>query len=209
MAPEVIPLAGTDSGDPRSGYRAAVPPAPVLIRPPTPDDAERIAAVHTRSWQALGGVLDPGYLAGLDLAASAARWRSKLADPNPPTRDLVAEVDGLVVGLASYGRSFDPDAPWTGPSTLGELQHLYVDPAHWSAGIGAALYDAALTALAADGFATGRLWVIRGNDRAIGFYCRRGWRPDTLLRHEGEDPTGWTEQRYLLPDLAERFGPRP
>ncbi len=178
----------------------------MVIRPPVPAEADRIAVVHTRSWQALGGVLDPDYLAGLELAPSVARWRSKLADPDPPTRDLVAVVDGLVVGLASYGRSFDPDAPWTGPSTLGELQQLYVDPKHWSAGIGAALHDAALTALAAGGFTTGRLWVIRGNDRAIGFYRRRGWRPDTLLRHEGEGPTGWTEQRYLLPDLVGRFG---
>jgi GNAT superfamily N-acetyltransferase len=72
--------------------------------------------------------------------------------------------DGRPVGFLSLG----PPARLVG---------LYVDPAHWDRGTGAALHDAGVEVWRAAGVTEGHLEVWDGNERAKAFYLRRGWQP--------------------------------
>lgn len=172
----------------------------IVIRPARLGDCDALAEVHTLGWQrGLLGVVSADYLRSLDVATSAAMWKSRLADPDPATRTLVADIDGDVVGLAGYGRSYDPDLPFTGTVHIGELWLLYVHPDRWRSGIGRLLHDAALVALAAEEFTLARLWVVAGNERAIAFYRRQGWKLEHLTRVMTGGEASWTEHRYRRP----------
>jgi GNAT superfamily N-acetyltransferase len=88
------------------------------------------------------------------------RWRSALADPDMSV--LVAEADERPVGLAGFR------SDW--------LDGLYVIPDYWARGIGRQLHDEVLVRLRARASSQCHLWVLEANDRARGFYERRGWR---------------------------------
>ena len=53
-----------------------------------------------------------------------------------------------------------------------ELYALYVRAAYWGTGVGYALFEIAV------GDRACYLWVLAGNERAIGFYERQGFRLD-------------------------------
>lgn len=174
----------------------------MLIRAPRAGEAEQMAEAHVQGWRAgCAGILPEAYLAELDVSASVARWTGKLANPHPATDDLVAEVGGRVVGLASFGRSYDPELPRTPPPDVplvtGELHLLYVHPDHWGTGAGSRLHDAALAALVDAGFRDARLWVVRGNNRAVAFYGRRGWTRDGPTRTMTDAGASWVEERMI------------
>jgi len=149
----------------------------VEIRPARRADAMAVAGVHVRSWQAAyRGLLPDDYLAGLRPEDRAARYGFE--DPAQPTT-LVALDDSVVVGFATVGPSQDADA-----SDHGELLALYVDPPAWGLGFGRHLMDAARGVLTDQGFASGLLWLLVGNQRAERFYRVDGWRPDGSRRRE-------------------------
>ncbi|WP_427383314.1 N-acetyltransferase family protein [Janibacter sp. G56] len=79
-------------------------------------------------------------------------------------RCLVAEVDGEVVGMASYG-------PLEGHAVLWKI---YVLPAHHSRGIGQLLMDEVVARVTGE-WDELRLSHYAGNDRARSFYERNGF----------------------------------
>ena len=89
------------------------------------------------------------------------------------------------MGFAAFGaeRSEQP------AQFRGELYALYVLPEHWRGGSGSALLHATLDELAECGFDVVTLWVLVGNDRAIGFYARHGFRAtgERVRDHRGLD----------------------
>ena len=102
---------------------------------------------------------------------------NRLADParitvddyhahlGPLGRGWVAEDATGIVGFAC------------GRHTDGNVWALFVDPAHERRGAGAALHDAMLAWLFAQGLA--RAWLTTGRGtRAEAFYQRRHWRPE-------------------------------
>lgn len=161
----------------------------MLLRPAELGDAVGIAEVHVRSWQgAYRGLMPQDVLDGLSIEDRAARWEGILTDPYPLTLGtLVAEVEGVIAGWASFGAGRD-----AGTDALGEVYGIYADPASWSRGIGLALITASEAALVTAGYDDAFLWVLDGNERADRFYERRGWladgatkideRPDLTLR---------------------------
>lgn len=164
----------------------------VRVRDATTADADGIARCHVRGWQVgCAGLLDHDHLAGLSVEASVRRWASALSGEDH--RVVVAEVDGVVAGFARTGVTVDP-RPGEDPAP-GELRELYVDPDHWGTGVAAALHDRAITDLRAVGFDVAALWVVDGNDRAIRFYRRRGWRADGWRRTETAGTASWQELR--------------
>ncbi len=112
----------------------------VIIRRATPDDADEIADVHARSWQAgYRGLLPDDVIEQVVAGrhALAERFRALVTDKESPQRVWVA-LDGVsVVGMAVTGPSRDPDA---GPTT-GELEAIYLAPEAMGRGIGRALVD--------------------------------------------------------------------
>jgi ribosomal protein S18 acetylase RimI-like enzyme len=143
------------------------------IRAAAADDAEAIGLVQTRAWQvAYDGHMPADFLASLDPAASAERWRDQRLALTPDQAVFVAEdPDGTVVGFAACGDE------QTGAGA-GQVFAIYVDPERWSTGAGRALMDAAVAHLTAAGPRPVLLWALDGNERARRFYERYGFVAD-------------------------------
>jgi GNAT superfamily N-acetyltransferase len=154
------------------------------VREATPNDARGIARVHVDSWRAAyQGLIAQQVLDDLRVDQRAARWSRWIASSRAggPTdgdsgithRLLVAETDDRIVGWASFGAGRDE-----GMADLGELAGLYAHPDYWSRRVGHALLTRVEQELLAAGWSEAYLWVLRGNDRAIGFYEQHAWRAD-------------------------------
>ena len=64
----------------------------------------------------------------------------------------------------------------------GWLRQLFVLPDAWGQGLGSELHDAAVARLRELACESVFLWVLERNERARGFYERRGWAPDGQTR---------------------------
>lgn len=165
------------------------------VRPAVPGDAEGIANVHVRSWQAAyQGKIPQDYLDGLDPADRVDRWRGSLERTDRSRADTLVAVsagpDGRVLGFANVGAA--PDAA---PGT-GHLYAIYLLPDAWGQGAGRALMTAAVERLAELGHTEATLWVLDTNDRARRFYEAAGWTADGAV--QADDSRGFTlrEVRY-------------
>lgn len=164
------------------------------MRDALPADADAVAEVQTLGWQqGYAGLLSQDYLDGLDTAAARSRWRTQLTRTDRTTDELVAVVDGRVGGIAVVGPAGDPDTPRDG--SCAELFVLYVRAEHWGAGLGHVLHQRAVARMRERGFGRATLWVLRGNQRAIGFYRRHGWRDDRLTKTDDRGEVRIVEQR--------------
>ena len=163
----------------------------MLLRPAEPADALAVARVHVRSWQAAYRTLLPDdFLDNLQPEDWATRYT--FDDPYPRAfQTMLAIYDSAIVGFATTVASRDPDLP-----DYGELAALYVDPAHWSTGIGRALVTAARSQLLAQGFRDALLWLLTGNTRADRFYRADGWLPDGEIKDATIHGIQLNEQRY-------------
>ena len=166
----------------------------VAIRPARAGDARGIATVHVESWrQAYKGLVDQAVLDGLDIAELEKIWAPRLADTrrgqvgSDPSgvilSTFVAEESERIVGWASVGRGRD-----AGLEEMGELAAIYVHPDAWGRAIGHQLLDRAQQELVAGGFGRAYLWVMEGNERAIGFYARNGWALDGITKRSDAGP---------------------
>lgn len=183
------------------------------VRQETPDDAEAIAAVHVRAWQAgYAGLVPADVLDRLNVAAWAQRRRDVgTADPEQPFRTLVATDCGQIVGFSTYGPyRIDQDRDNLDP-TYGEIVSMYVDPTRWGTGIGRTLLAASIAGLTGQGWRAMRLWVLDGNQRGRRFYESAGLRPDghrsvyQVPRSPGQTPVGLDELRYLARITGDRI----
>ncbi|WP_037607517.1 GNAT family N-acetyltransferase [Streptacidiphilus rugosus] len=156
------------------------------------DEADLAGLVRVRidSWRAAyAGLVPPAYLDELDPEASLVRTRNQLRSRPEGWHFLVAERDAALVGFVIAGPERPAAEVVRGDRPRGgEVHALYTHPDAWFTGAGAALLDAAVTALRADGHAPLLLWVLEQNTQARRFYERQGWRPDggrTALRLGG------------------------
>jgi GNAT superfamily N-acetyltransferase len=166
----------------------------VEVRAAVVEDAEQIADVHVRSWQAgYRGLLPQDYLDGLDPAARVPARRQLLeASDLPRTGTLVAADDGQVVGFAHVGPSRDEDAD----SSVGEVFAIYLAPGAWGKGHGRELMAAALADLVQAGYRQATLWVLEPNARARRFYEAAGFRPDGASMEDDSRGFPLAEIRY-------------
>ncbi len=73
----------------------------MLLRPATPEDADAVARVHVRSWQAAyRSLLPDAYLDGLRPEERAQAYDFTGSDPAKPYT-IVAESEGAVYGFVS------------------------------------------------------------------------------------------------------------
>ena len=163
------------------------------IREMTLADCERVSEIRIRGWQhAYRGLMPQPYLDGLSVTADAERRRTWFAEGNGSVVNLVAELDGTVVGWAAHGPYRDGETR-TGDA---ELYAIYVDPDAWSTGAGRALMAVAEEALASE-YTAALLWVLEDNPRARGFYERAGFRPDGAEEPFEVDGVPVPEVRYV------------
>lgn len=154
------------------------------IREAGPKDAEAIAGVHVRAWQAAyRGQLTDDYLDGLTVDERLEQHRRTLEEPRPDWRTWVAEDEGAVLGFAVTGPSEDADAD----ERTGELYAIYLEPDRLGTGLGRGLFEHAIEDLRSRGFHTATLWVLETNELARRFYEVAGWKPDGTVTNERVD----------------------
>lgn len=139
----------------------------ICITPMTTDtDKNGKGYVHWRSWhETYTGLVDPAYMERMTLEKCtnlAHRW---------PENTLVAKDGDKVIGFVAYGPYREAAI-----TDLGEVFAIYVLADYYDQMVGYALMTAAFEKLA--GFGKIAVWVLKGNERAIRFYERYGFRFD-------------------------------
>jgi len=143
-------------------------PDGVVVRRATPADAEPLALLHLDTWdEAYTGLMPQQILDDRRARGEerVARWHTILTESDEPT--LVAAGPEGLIGFAGVGAGRDHDM-----DTELELLALYVRARWWGTGVGYALFEETVGDRAA------YLWVLAGNERAIRFYERQGFRLD-------------------------------
>lgn len=166
------------------------------IRPARIEDAEALARVHVRSWQAAYiGLIPQQYLDNLVVDARRLdRWNRTLAETAwPRSGTLVAVLDDRVVAFVGISPSRDDDQD---SATVGEVQAIYAVPEVWRRGIGCALMTSAMAALTDAGYSFATLWVLDTNRRARKFYEAGPWRIDGATKREHAGQFVFQEIRY-------------
>lgn len=160
-------------------------------RPAIPADADRIAALHARSWQeTYRGMMPDAFLANDVEAERLAYWRDEFAKSPPNRHIIVAEADGQLAGFACIIAGHDP--------VYGALlDNLHVSTTYKGRGIGRNLMK-----LAAEWVREHQpdssfyLWVYEKNHAARTFYDGLG------ARNQEAVPGDYTiKLRYVWPDL--------
>ena len=127
------------------------------------------------------------------VVATESDLSEALFGPDPCAGCHVAEVDGTVVGLALWYRSF---STWLGKPGLW-LEDLYVQPEHRGAGLGRLLLEHLAGLCVERGWPRFEWWVLDWNEPAQGFYRSLGARPE-------DDWTVWRVDGDALEALAQR-----
>ncbi len=159
------------------------------IRLAAPDDAQRSADIHGRSW-----MFAYGDIVGKDLIERYnARWPfvwEKMIENNTDTHYVITE-NNTTVGFLSINPSRDADAP----DGMFELTGLYLDPDHIGKGYGKQAMEWAKHEASARGYTAMSLWVLDQNNRAKRFYEKAGFIPDGSKKNSGLGDT--QEERYI------------
>lgn len=118
------------------------------------------------------------------------RWRSRLAMPG--SHNLVAELDGRPVGMASGVPTDDPMAR--------ELIAMWVSPTARGTGVGDALIVGVAQWASSSGASRLRLAVFEHNSAAKGLYRRNGF--TDLAPRSGPEPGA---ERFMVKPLDDRI----
>ncbi len=164
------------------------------VRIATVRDAEQVADIRVRSWQAAhAGLLPQEYLDSLR-AVRPTRWREIMDGTDwPKSGVLVVAPEKEVLGFAEFGPSRDDGEDRT---QVAEIRDIYLVPEAWGQGIGKRLMITALSRLATAGYSQVTLWVVVSNTRARGFYARCGWFEDGARRCDVSQGFPIEEIRY-------------
>ena len=175
---------------------------PLTIKTATYQDASSIAHIQIAGWRAsYQNIVPEPHLKTLSASAKTAFWQSILIDPVQAEEVLVAQrrhdensssdqSGPQILGFATFGSADDPSALESDAEATvkearkGELRAIYVDPQHFSEGVGRCLWLAAREKMVERGHSTVVVWVYAGNDRAMRFYRKAGFT---------ESQTGQTE----------------
>ncbi|MEO6200667.1 MAG: GNAT family N-acetyltransferase [Cryobacterium sp.] len=145
----------------------------VVVRPAEETDADSLGRVHAACWhETYDHLLSAAALSQLHPERLAAMWR-RYTKQGPAYRQVVAVVDGEIVGFAGSGPGHDADLPG-----VPELYFVYLLHDQHGTGIGQRLFDSVVDPGASS------LWVAEDNSRAHGFYARNGYVADGQSRVE-------------------------
>ena len=141
------------------------------VRPATLRDAKQIAELHNEAIRdVFKAQLTDLPIAAMPLEKRQAYWREAIEYSEPQVH--VALDDDRIVGFVGFDRSRDKGTP----PTMGEIWAIYVAQAHWSRGIGLALWDAAREGLQEEGCSHVSLWLPLAAERALRFHELAGFK---------------------------------
>ncbi|WP_437649407.1 N-acetyltransferase family protein [Sorangium sp. So ce362] len=166
-----------------------------VIRRAQPADAAAIARVEVDSWRAAYlGLVPADDLNALSPRLRETSWQRILSHGAATgTRAWLLCAADAVLGFASAGPTRDDDDD---PLEVGELYTIYLLPAAWGRGLGAALLDTAQADLAQCRHRTMTIWVLEGNTRARRFYELSGFARDGAQRRARVGAGSLPEVRY-------------
>ena len=187
-----------DIGLPPLAEPAAAEPA---YRAATPADALCIGVLATQVF--LDTYATSGIRAGIAREVtellSTASIAALLADAD--RRFVVAEIDRHLIGFIQLHLRCGIDGP---AADAAKVERLYVQERFAARGVGTVLLAHGEAVAAAAGAARVWLSVWAGNDRALAFYPRRGYRDDGPTTYTFEGDT--YENRRFVKTLARRSG---
>lgn len=166
-----------------------------VVFPAGPSDDEDLARVHVTTWrETYRGLLPDAFLNSMSETVHARRFR----------RTLIRR-DGAEVVLAAADRSGLIGYAQAQPSRHGrpgeaEVATLYVLRARQRAGVGEALLRSCARAMAAQGFESLMISVLRDNLPARNFYEHLGGRADAPRPEPGPGGVLY-EVAYRWPDI--------
>ena len=139
-------------------------------------DEKNLAHLHVQGWRdSYAGLIPQDYLDSLNEQDRAEKWTQWLKESHGPV--LVAFDDkGTAAGFVNFGKL---RTPLPGQSAIrplypGEIYAIYILASYWRKGLGRVLMKQAADGLAAMKHRSMCLWVLQGNERAIGFYKALG-----------------------------------
>jgi hypothetical protein len=134
-----------------------------------PGDAYAIARLHADSWQRhYRGAFSDAFLDNDVVGYLLPLWTERLARPDPQARTILAELDGMVVGLA---HTILDEHPLWGAF----LDNLHVAHGLKRQRIGTRLLSLTGREVVASAPSSGlHLWVLEQNSDARAFYAARG-----------------------------------
>jgi len=166
----------------------------ILVRAMALADCERVAEIRVGGWRtAYRGIIPQSYLDAMSVPEDTERRRTRFRQGDPGVVNLVAERDGRVVGWVCHGPYRDGELR----TEDAELYAIYLDPAHFGAGVGRTLLKESLRRCSSAGHPRMRLWVLRENARARRFYEAAGFRPDGTEEPFEVDGVQVPEVRYV------------
>jgi GNAT superfamily N-acetyltransferase len=172
----------------------------IRIRPARSADADAVADVQARTWQAAYlGMLPHEVLIGFGRSQGAPFWQRVLTRVSGGDAVLVAEFDGAVVGFVSSGPIRERI-----PGYSGEFYALYVLPEAQGCGIGTALIAHAGRAMVRERWIGAAVWVLEDNQFGRRFYEGLGGLPLGMaktLAYRGASYPAIREIAYGWPDL--------
>lgn len=162
----------------------------MILRDATPSDAEGLLAIHNEAVRDTTAIWDE---TEVDLADRTAWLHDRLAAGFPV---LVAEVDGVVAGYASYG-------PWRPKSGYRHTveNSLYVLSSHHGRGLASALFDALLVRAREAGLHRMVAMIEASNTVSIDLHARRGFRVVGEMSQVGSKFGRWLDLTILQLDL--------
>jgi ribosomal protein S18 acetylase RimI-like enzyme len=171
-----------------------------VVFPAGPSDAEELARVHVTSWrETYRGLLADAFLARMSEPGFTRRFRRALSDPGEGVTLAGADRYGLV-GYAQGAASR------RGVPGEAEIQTLYVLRQAQGEGLGQRLMTETARALAAQGFTSLMISVLRDNIRARGFYEHLGGEPETARQEPGPGGRLLYEVAYRWRDIRALTG---
>lgn len=173
----------------------------MIIHDATVEDATGIAKVHVSSWQtSYKGLMPDEAIAARSIEQRQSMWERILGDEESQSINLVAEIEGKIVGFASGGSLQDAVDGFDG-----ELYAIYLLQDAQGKGIGRKLMQTLATRMHRAGYQNLILSVLKNNTKSRGFYEKMG---GTLLGESEyqvtEDVTlktiqyGWKDIRTLV-----------
>lgn len=146
----------------------------VTIRQGTPSDIPTLAALRW-SWI----VEENGTPGAVDRGTFLREFGEWAAEHSPTHHPFVAEIDGLIIGMAWLALYPRVPSPRALTRITGDVQSVYVVPGFRDQGIGARLVTAVIDAAAA---LRVEILVVHSSPGAIGTYDRAGFVSEEQLR---------------------------
>jgi len=144
----------------------------VTIRLAVPADADDMAEIHMRSWEAAyKDIMPMAYIQEKNVTRPAL-WRRVITDEN--TTEYVMQADGKTVGFIGVAPPRDEDI---GEDAY-EVSGIYLHPDYYRRGIGTQAMAFAFDKARGLGKTVITLWVFAENTNAVKFYEKCGLTPD-------------------------------